>query len=66
MRSETQYFLRRATEEACRAIRSERPEVADVHEAPSVRYSAKAVMLLIEEDREALARNDALKSNLPL
>ncbi len=59
MRSETQYFLRRAREEAYRAIRSERPEVADVHEVLSVRYSAKAVMLLVEEDQEALACNGA-------
>ncbi len=63
MRSETQYFLRRATEEAYRAIRSERPEAADVHEALSVRYSAKAVMLLVEEDQEGLACNGAAKSN---
>ncbi len=61
MRSETQYFLRRAREEAYRAIRSEQAEEADAHQALSVRYSTKAVMLLVEDDQEALACNEAAK-----
>jgi len=50
MKAETKYLLRRASEEAHRAISSEKPEAAHVHEAMSVRYSAKALSLLIEDD----------------
>lgn len=57
MKSETRYLMRRASEEAKRAICSEKPEAADVHEALSVRYSAKALILLIEDD-EALGPTD--------
>jgi hypothetical protein len=55
MRSDTRYFLQRASEEAERAIRSDEPKAADVHEALSVRYSAKALTLLAAEDEEAVA-----------
>ena len=50
MKSETEYLLRRASEEARRAISAEQPEAADVHEALAVRYSAKALTLLVAED----------------
>jgi hypothetical protein len=50
MKLETRYFLRRASEEALRAVSSEKPEAANVHEALSVRYSAKALILLAEDD----------------
>jgi hypothetical protein len=52
MKSETEYLLRRAGEEAHKAISSEKPEAARVHEALSVHYSAKAVIQLLEEDEE--------------
>ena len=55
MKSETRYFLQRASEEARRAIKSEEPRVASVHEALSVRYSAKALTLLAAEDEDAIA-----------
>ena len=57
MKPETKYLLRRANEEAVRAINSEKQEAADAHEALSVHYSAKALMLLAEDD-EALASGD--------
>jgi hypothetical protein len=47
---ETRYLLKRASEEARRAISSEQPEAADVHEALSVRYSAQALIKLVEDD----------------
>lgn len=50
MRSETEYFLKRASEETRRALTSEAPEAAEAHETLSVRYSAKALALLDEED----------------
>ena len=52
MNPETEYLLRRASEEARQAIKSDQPEAADVHEALSVRYSAKAATLLAEDDRQ--------------
>jgi hypothetical protein len=58
VKAETQYLLRRASEEVRRAISSEQPEAAEVHEALSVRYSAKALTLLFEEDEEAIAARD--------
>jgi len=50
MKPETRYLLWRASEEALRAINSEKPEAANIHEALSVRYSAKALILLAEDD----------------
>ncbi len=64
MRSETEYYLRRASEEAYRAIRSEGAEAADVHEALSVRYSAKALILLEEEDERAISCGDSAEGAL--
>ena len=59
MDTDTDYFLRRASEEARRAIASDEPKAAEVHEALSVRYSAKALTLLVAEDAdEALASPD--------
>jgi hypothetical protein len=58
VKAETQYLLRRASEEARRAIGSEQPKAAQVHEALSVRYSAKALTLLFEEDEEVIAAQD--------
>jgi len=52
MKSETEYFLKRASEETRRALTSEAPEAAEAHETMSVRYSAKALALLDEEDHE--------------
>ncbi len=50
MKPETLYLLQRASEEARQAISSEQPEAADVHEILSVRYSAKALALIADED----------------
>lgn len=52
MKSETEYFLKRASEETRRALTSEAPEAAEAHETMAVRYSAKALALLDEEDHE--------------
>ena len=54
MDCETKHALRRASEEALKAISSEGPAEA-VHEALSVQYSAKAVGLLVQEDEAAKA-----------
>ncbi len=56
MEDETEFLLRRASQEARRAITSEKPEAAEAHEELSLRYSAKAVALLHEEDGAADAK----------
>jgi hypothetical protein len=42
---ELEYCLIRAREEAHRALRSNQPEAAAVHQRLSIRYSARAFML---------------------
>lgn len=54
MERETEFLMRRAHEEALKAIRSDQPQAADVHEAMAVSYSAKAAELLAEPDAEAV------------
>ncbi len=63
MQSDARYFLRRASEEARRALRSNEPAVAEVHDTMSLRYSAKATSLLAEEDVQALPAD---RKSLPL
>jgi hypothetical protein len=47
---ELKYCMSRAREEAHRALRSNQPEVAAVHQRLSVRYSARAFMLRAAEN----------------
>jgi len=47
--SESEYFMRRAKEEARLALRSEKPEVAAAHHGLSVEYSARARNAFCEE-----------------
>ena len=49
MNPDTEYLLQRAREEAHRALRSDQPQVAATHQALTVRYSAQAVISLVEE-----------------
>jgi hypothetical protein len=66
METEAEYLLRRASEEARRALGADKPEAADIHSALSVRYSAKAVTLLMEEDDGAAASaGETLTSRQP-
>jgi hypothetical protein len=53
MRPETEYFLMRASEEAHRALTSAAPEASDAHETMALCYSARALALLDEEDRQS-------------
>ncbi len=53
MEPETEFLLRRASQEARRAINCEQPEAARAHEELARRYSAKAVAALHEEDGSA-------------
>jgi hypothetical protein len=48
--NELEYCLTRAREEAHRALRSNQPEAAAVHQRLSVRYSARAFMLRATEN----------------
>jgi hypothetical protein len=48
--NELEYCLMRAREEARRALRSNLPEAAAVHQRMSVRYSARALMLRAAEN----------------
>ena len=50
MEQQTEFLLKRASEEARRAIASEKPQAAGAHEELARRYSAKAVAALQEED----------------
>lgn len=52
MRAETVELLKRASQEAIRAIGATQPDVAAHHQACSVRLSAKALLQLAEEDRD--------------
>ena len=47
--SDSEYFMRRAKEEARLALRSEKPEVAAAHHGLSVEYSARARSALSDE-----------------
>jgi len=47
---ELEYCMRRAREESRRALRSNRPEAAAVHQRLSIKYSARAFLLRAEED----------------
>ena len=40
--SESEYFMRRAREEARLALRAEKPEVAAAHHGLSIEYAARA------------------------
>jgi hypothetical protein len=48
--SELEYCMMRAREEARRALRSNLPEAAAVHQRLSVRYSARALLLRAAEN----------------
>ncbi len=47
--TDSEYFMRRAKEEARLALRSEKPEVAAAHHGLSVEYSARARSAFFEE-----------------
>ena len=47
--SESSYFLARAKQEQSCAENSENPKVAAIHREMAVRYSAKALLLHVEE-----------------
>jgi len=53
MEEEAEFLLKRASQEARRAIASDHPEAAEAHEQMALRYSAKAVALLHEGDSAA-------------
>ena len=53
MEEETEFLLKRASQEARRAIAAEHPEAAEAHEEMSIRYSAKAVASLHDRDTSA-------------
>jgi hypothetical protein len=53
MEEETEFLLKRASQEARRAIACEHPDAAEAHEQMALRYSAKAVALLQDEDEPA-------------
>lgn len=52
MKAETEYFLLRASQEARQALQAEKPEAERAHSKLSIRYSAKALILLGEEDEQ--------------
>lgn len=50
--NDSEYFMRRAKEEARLALRSEKPEVAAAHHGLSVEYSARARTAFFEDASE--------------
>ena len=51
MNADIASLLRRASEEAIRAIRAAKPEIAATHEARSIRFSAEALRRLANHDQ---------------
>jgi hypothetical protein len=52
--SESEYFMRRAREEARMALRAEKPEVAAAHHGLSVEYAARARTAFVEDDHRPI------------
>lgn len=50
MEEETEFLLKRAKEEATQAIRATDERVADAHQHMAVRYSARALLQLADQD----------------
>ena len=50
--SDTDYYLQRAEQEAVLAIRAEHPKAAAAHRDLSVRYSAYAVIAIVNDQNE--------------
>ncbi|HEV2080521.1 MAG TPA: hypothetical protein VGR19_11585 [Allosphingosinicella sp.] len=53
MERETEFLLRRASQEARRAINCDQPEAAQAHDEMARRYSARAVAALHKQDGSA-------------
>jgi hypothetical protein len=53
--TESEYYMRRAKEEARLALRAEKPEVAAAHHGLSVEYSARARTAFFEDSSEIQA-----------
>lgn len=57
--SDIEYYLQRAEQEAVLAIQADHPKATAVHQALSVRYSAKAAIAIAgaDEEPEIMARH---------
>ena len=55
MESETEFLLRRASEEGRRAMNSVQPQAEEAHEEMAIRYTVKAVEALSVDDGDAPA-----------
>ena len=55
MENETEYLLRRASEETRNAINSNQPQAEVAHKKMALRYSVKAIIALSESDDDNLA-----------
>lgn len=51
MESDPEFLLRRAKEESLRALETDQPEAANVHQKLAVQYSAKAAIALANQDQ---------------
>lgn len=52
METDTEFLLRRAKEESLKALETNQPIAADLHQQLAVRYSTQAAMALANEDEE--------------
>lgn len=52
MEEETEFLLKRAEEEATQAVRAADERAADAHQQMAVRYSARALIRLADQDSD--------------
>jgi hypothetical protein len=62
---ETEHLMVRAKEEAVLAIQARHPAAARAHQGMAVRYSAKAVIGLVEEERDPVESESLPQSARP-
>lgn len=58
METETEFLLRRASEESRKAMNSVQPQAEEVHEEMALRYSVKAIIALSDDDEAACDRRE--------
>ena len=59
MEEETEFLLKRAKEEATKAIRSADERAADAHQQMAVRYSARALIRLADQDSDGEGQTES-------
>lgn len=58
MHERTEFLLKRAREEATRAINAESKGASEAHQEMAIRYSAKALVQLTNDDQDVATEPD--------